>query len=170
MQELFIPESFLISMLSCFFLTPIFFVHMNPWQEYPILTDSRLNLLHICTLSIGLHIVTQPPFYVFGEPAVHFFKFSPMSPLTEVSPQPSAIPGGNPPEDWQSAVGSGDAGFEPGTAGQQSGTLPLSHHASHWATMPHSEPSCLPLSHNASHEPPCLPNWATTPPHTTYII
>ncbi len=38
--------------------------------------------------------------------------------LTEVSPQPSAIPGGNPPEDWQSAVGWEDAGFEPGTAGQ----------------------------------------------------
>jgi hypothetical protein len=47
----------------------------------------------------------------FGEPAVHFSKFSPLSPLTEVSPQP--------PEDWQSAVGWGDAGFEPGTAGKQ---------------------------------------------------
>jgi hypothetical protein len=44
-------------------------------------------------------------------------------PLTEVSPQPSAIPGGNPPGDRQSAVGWGNAGFEPGTAGQQSGTL-----------------------------------------------
>ncbi len=53
-----------------------------------------------------------------------------MLPLTEVSPQPSAIPGGNPPGDWQSAVGWGNAIFEPGTAGQQSGTLPLSHHAS----------------------------------------
>jgi hypothetical protein len=41
-------------------------------------------------------------------------------PLTEVSPRPSAIPGGNPPGDGQSAVGWGDAGFEPGTAGQQS--------------------------------------------------
>ncbi len=40
-------------------------------------------------------------------------------PLTEVSAQPSAIPGGNPPGDWQSAVGWGDARFEPGTAGQQ---------------------------------------------------
>jgi hypothetical protein len=46
--------------------------------------------------------------------------FSPLLPLTEVSPQPSAIPGGNPPGDWQSAVGWRDAGFEPGTAGQQS--------------------------------------------------
>jgi hypothetical protein len=43
--------------------------------------------------------------------------------------QPAAIPGGNPPEDWLSAVGCGDAGFEPGTAGQQSGALTLSHHA-----------------------------------------
>jgi hypothetical protein len=42
--------------------------------------------------------------YVFGEQAVHFSSFSPLSPLTEVSPQPNAIPGGNPPEDWQSAV------------------------------------------------------------------
>jgi hypothetical protein len=50
-------------------------------------------------------------------------------PLTEVSPQPSAILGGNPPGDWQSAVGWGDAEFEPGTAGQQSCALPLSHHA-----------------------------------------
>ncbi len=46
----------------------------------------------------------------------------------EVSPQPRAIPGGNPPGDWQSAVGWGDARYEPGTAGQQSGALPLSHH------------------------------------------
>jgi hypothetical protein len=49
---------------------------------------------------------------------------------TEISLRPSAIPGGNPPGDGQSTVGWGDAGFEPGTAGQQSGTLPLSHHAS----------------------------------------
>ncbi len=39
------------------------------------------------------------------------------------------IPVGNPPEDWQSAVGLGGAGFEPGTAGLQSDVLPLSHHA-----------------------------------------
>jgi hypothetical protein len=58
-----------------------------------------------------------------------FSWFSPLSPLTGVSPQPSAIPGGNPPEDWQSAVGWGGAGYEPGTAGQQSDVLPLSHHA-----------------------------------------
>jgi hypothetical protein len=66
----------------------------------------------------------------FGELAVHFSQFCPLLPLTEVSPRPSAIPGGNPPGDGQSAVGWGDAGFEPGTAGQQSGALPLSHHAS----------------------------------------
>ncbi len=66
----------------------------------------------------------------FGEPAVHFSQFFPLLPLTEVSPWPSAIPDGNPQGDRQSAVGWGDAGFEPGTAGQQSGALPLSHHAS----------------------------------------
>ncbi len=38
--------------------------------------------------------------------------------------------GGNPPGDWQSAVGWGDAGFEPGTAGQHPGALPLSYHTS----------------------------------------
>ncbi len=57
-------------------------------------------------------------------------EFSPLLPLTEYSLQLSAIPGGNPPGDWQSVVGWGDKGFEPGTAGQQSGALPLSHHAS----------------------------------------
>ncbi len=62
-----------------------------------------------------------------------------------------------PTNDWQSAVGWGDAGFEPGTAGQQSGAL--SHHASHhWATMP----PCATMPPN---EPPCLPNWATMPPN-----
>ncbi len=45
-----------------------------------------------------------------------FSQFSPLLPLIEVSPQPSAIPGGNPPGDWQSAVDWGDDGFEPGTA------------------------------------------------------
>jgi hypothetical protein len=59
----------------------------------------------------------------FGEPAVNFSQYFPLLPLTEVSPQPSAIPGGNPPGDGQSAVGWGDTGFEPGTAGQQSGAL-----------------------------------------------
>ncbi len=66
----------------------------------------------------------------FGKPAVHFSEFFPLFPLTEVSPRPSAISGGNPPGDGQSAVGWGYAGFEPETAGQQSGALPLSHHAS----------------------------------------
>jgi hypothetical protein len=69
--------------------------------------------------------------YVFGEPVVHFSVFSPLLPLTEFSPRLSAIPGGNQTWDGQSAVGWGEAGFEPGTAGQQSGALPSSHHASH---------------------------------------
>jgi hypothetical protein len=64
----------------------------------------------------------------FDEPAVHFSQFFPLLPLTEDSPRPSAIPGGNPPGDGHSAVGWGAAGFEPGTAGQHSGALPLSHH------------------------------------------
>jgi hypothetical protein len=69
--------------------------------------------------------------YVFGKPAIHFSSFSPLLPLTEVSPQPSAIPSGNPPGDWQSTVGWGDTGFKLRTAGQQSGVLPfLSHHSS----------------------------------------
>ncbi len=70
--------------------------------------------------------------YVFWGTSGYFIVifFSPLSRLTEVSPQPSAIPGGNPPQDWQSAMDWGDAGFKPGTAGQQSGALPLSHHAS----------------------------------------
>jgi hypothetical protein len=68
--------------------------------------------------------------YIFGEPAVHFSYFSPLSLFTEVSLQQSAIPGGNPPGDWQSAVGWGDTGLEPGTVGQQSSVLPLSQRAS----------------------------------------
>jgi hypothetical protein len=54
--------------------------------------------------------------YVFGEPADPFSQFSPLLPLTEVSPQASAIPGGNSPGDWQSPVGWGETGFETGTA------------------------------------------------------
>jgi hypothetical protein len=54
----------------------------------------------------------------------NFVIFSILLTLTKVSSQLSAIPGGNPPGDRQSAVGKGDAGFEPGTAGQQSGAPP----------------------------------------------
>ncbi len=79
----------------------------------------------------------------FGEPAVHFTQFFPLLPLTEVSPRPSAIPGGNPPGDGQSAVGWGVAGFEPGTAGQQSGALPLSHHASPKMLIPSVAPRLI---------------------------
>ncbi len=39
--------------------------------------------------------------------------FSSVAP-PKVSPQPSAISGGNPPDDWQSAMGWGDAEFDPG--------------------------------------------------------
>jgi hypothetical protein len=71
-----------------------------------------------------LHLSIFFSSYFFGEPAVHCSQFSPLLPLTKISP------GGNPPEDGQSAVGWGDAGFKPGTVGHQSGALPLSHHAS----------------------------------------
>jgi hypothetical protein len=64
-------------------------------------------------------------------------------PLTEVSPQPSAIPGGNPPGDWQSAVGWGDTGIEPRTADNSLVRY-------HWATTP--------------------PSWATTPPSMTLCV
>jgi hypothetical protein len=94
----------------------------------------------------------------FGEPAVHFSQFFPLLPLTEVSPQPSAIPGGNPPGDGQSAVGRGDTGFKPGTAGQQSGALPLSHHAS------------LLSRHASLVEPPRLPIEPPRLPKTLYLI
>jgi hypothetical protein len=57
-----------------------------------------------------------------------FCNFPLWLPLTEVSPQPIAIPGGNLPGDWQSAVGWGYFRFEPRTAGP--------------ATI---EPPCLPL-------------------------
>jgi hypothetical protein len=68
--------------------------------------------------------------YVFGEPAVDFCNFFLCCP-SQRSPR-SQVPslGGNPPGDWQSAVGWGDAGFKPGTAGQQPDALQLSYHAS----------------------------------------
>jgi hypothetical protein len=50
--------------------------------------------------------------FFFWRTSGSFSKFSPLSPITEASLQPSGIPGGIPPEDWQSAVvGWGDAGF-----------------------------------------------------------
>ncbi len=57
---------------------------------------------------------------------VIFFSVAPH----QFSLQPSAILGGNPPGDRQSAVGWGDTGFEPGTAGLPSGMLQLSLHTS----------------------------------------
>ncbi len=80
-----------------------------------------------------------------------YFVFSPLSPLTEVSSQPSAIPGGNPLGDWRSALSWGDDRFKPGTAGQQSGALPLSHHTfpklTHH-TFPKLSHHTFPLSHH----------------------
>ncbi len=67
--------------------------------------------------------------YVFGEPAVHFRNFSLCCPSQRSARSQVPSLGGNPPGDWQSAVGWGDVGFEPGTAGQQPGVLPLSYHA-----------------------------------------
>jgi hypothetical protein len=73
-------------------------------------------------------------FLCFCQTSGSFSSFSPLLPLTEVSPQPSAIRGGNPSGDWQSAVGWGDTGFEPGTAVWRATIepprLPMSHHAS----------------------------------------
>ncbi len=81
--------------------------------------------------------------YVFGEPAVPVRNFFLCCPSQRSARSQVPSQGGNPQGDWQSAVGWGDAGFEPGTAGQQSGALPLSYHASllryHaslWATTP----------------------------------
>jgi hypothetical protein len=68
--------------------------------------------------------------YVFGEPAVHFRIFFLCCPSQRSARSQVPSLGGNPPGHWQSAVGWGDAGFEPGTAGQQPGALPLSYHAS----------------------------------------
>ncbi len=70
------------------------------------------------------------PLYVFGEPAVHFRNFFLCCPSQRSARSQVPSLGGNPPGDWQSAVGWGDAGFKPGTAGQQPGALPLSYHAS----------------------------------------
>jgi hypothetical protein len=95
--------------------------------------------------------------YMFWQTSGSFLSFSPLSPLTEVSLQPSAIPGGNPPGDWQLAVGWRDSGFEPGTAGQQSGMLLLSHH-----TYPLRHHACIEPPHLPI-EPPRLPSLASTP-------
>ncbi len=46
---------------------------------------------------------------------------------SEASTRYCVIPGGYPPQDWQSSVCWGGAGFEPRTTDLQSGALPLSH-------------------------------------------
>jgi hypothetical protein len=68
----------------------------------------------------------------FANPKLHEAKqFSKiLSKSLDSSLQPRAISGDNPPDDQLSAVSWGDTGFKPGTAGHQSGALPLSHHAS----------------------------------------
>ncbi len=98
------------------------------------------GMLNLCSLLCPnfLYVTYFFSFICFWQTRGSFLQFSPLLPLTEVCQQPRAIPDGNPPGDWQSAVAWGDAGFEPGTAGQHSGTLPLSHHASH-------EPPSLPI-------------------------
>jgi hypothetical protein len=70
-------------------------------------------------------------FYVSWRSSGSFFvNFFSVAPHRASQPAAKPIPGGNPPGDWQTVVGWEDEGFEPGTVGQQSGTLPLSHHAS----------------------------------------
>jgi hypothetical protein len=58
-----------------------------------------------------------------------FRNFSRLLPLTEVSPQLNAIPVATHLE-IDSQLWMEETGFEPRTAGQQSGLLPLSYHAS----------------------------------------
>ncbi len=74
--------------------------------------------------------------YVFGEPVVHFRNFLLCCPSQRSAHSQVSSQGGNPLGDWQSAVAWGDARFKLGTAGQQSGALPLSYHASLRATAP----------------------------------
>jgi hypothetical protein len=112
---------------------------MSPRGSYPRRFDRSVGT-HTGSEYITVHHSSHFPFAAQDSPVQystvfffficfwHFHNFL-LSPLTEVSPQQSAIPGGNPPEDWQSAVSWGGAGFEPGTAGLQSAVLPLSHHA-----------------------------------------
>jgi hypothetical protein len=102
---------------------------LNAVQKNAI--TGTVAFIHLLIFGIHSPIFFLFSLYVFWRTSGPFFTiFFLCYPLTEVSPRPSAIPGGNPPGDGQSAVGWGDAGFEPGTAGQLSGALPLSHHAS----------------------------------------
>ncbi len=89
---------------------------------------------------IALYIRTQNPrleqrinnfsilfsLYDFVEPAVHFHNFVLWCPHRG-QPAAKCHPRWHPPGDWQSGVDWGETGYEPGTAGQQSGTLRLSH-------------------------------------------
>jgi hypothetical protein len=71
----------------------------------------------------------------------HNFLLCHLSQRSACSQVPSQV--ATPPEDWQSAEGWGDAGFESGTVGQQSDVLPLSHHV-----FPKSH-HAFPRSHHA---------------------
>ncbi len=94
-------------------------------------------ILYICIFISFRIYVYFFSLYVFGEPVVHFRNFFLCCPSQRSAHSQVPSLGGNPPGDWQSAVGWGDTGFESGTAGQQPGALPLSYHASHhWVTTP----------------------------------
>jgi hypothetical protein len=82
-----------------------------------------------CNKSLVIHYLIYL-FMLLENQRFIFVTFSSVAPHRG-QPQPSAISSGNPPGDWQSAMGWGDAMFELGTAGKQSGALPLNHHASH---------------------------------------
>jgi hypothetical protein len=126
---------------------PFLFSVCSKQTELAIFVSSGLRMyilkqqhIYLCIyIDIYLHIyiymyITIPFFFFicFWRTSGSFLIiFSSVAPHRGQPAAKCAIPGGNPPEDWQSAVGWGDTGFEPGTAGQQSGALPLSHHASY---------------------------------------
>jgi hypothetical protein len=85
-------------------------------KQYIVYTTAKIFLFFKCFLANPQFI-----FLIFPSVAPHRGQ-----PAAKYHPrwQP------NLPEGWQSAVGWGDARFKLGTAGQQSGALPLSHHAS----------------------------------------
>ncbi len=134
--------------------------HITVW--YPIFYLYNLKGTVLSDTGIGVNFFFFFSLYVFWRTSGPFFTI-----LSSVAPhrgQPTAKchPRWQPTRRWASAVGWGDAGFEPGTAGQQSGALPLSHHASPTEPprLPTTEPPRLPpLSHHASPtEPPRLPH------------
>ncbi len=107
-------------------------LHLPPWDQeqahYAIPPSGQIRLVSCFAKNFF-------SLYVFAEPAVSFCNFFLCCPSQRSACSQVPSQGGNPPEDWQSAVGWGDARFEPGTAGQQSGSLPLSYHASSFCKM-----------------------------------